>query len=225
MKRMMFVTVWGVTLTCHSVLAQNGSREQPKEDPGPLTQVKSRVQFSVYARSHWGEVVKIAEKEIHVRCANTMDETPKVRVFLPIDVLTNGGVSEDATDATAYRWQDIQKGDQVHVRIVHDDGENVDYCAGIQLERRPGGKIPKSQKPNKHGVPYHLAANVVNDIDNGLDVSDDDIIKAFPFERDPLGPYRAVKPHNLSDDYRIKLEAIREKKDKELKAKPVINKK
>ncbi|MEO2090101.1 MAG: hypothetical protein ABGY75_11465 [Gemmataceae bacterium] len=107
---------------------------------------------------------------------------------------------------------------------MRDEEEKVEYCNAIMIRLRPKGKIPESQKPSKTGVPYHVSANVLNDIHNGLDVDEDEIVKAFPFKRNPLDPNQAVKPDSLSDEYRQKLEANREriakeKKDKELKAK------
>ena len=73
---------------------------------------------------------------------------------------------------------------------------------------------------------YHVQANVLNDIENGLDVPDEEIEKAFPFKRNPVGPDFGVKPDSMPDDYHRKLDAIREKKakEKDLKAKPADKK-
>lgn len=210
-------------------LAQiDNGRDPPKTGDGTENrQVKGRAIFGEGSRGHWGKVVKIDETEMHIRCVYSGDDTPKVRVFRPIDVLANGKVL-DGMPGASYRWQDIQKGDTVTVDIVRDVDEKIDYVVSIRLDLRPGGKIPEPQNM-KDGETHYLRANVRNDIENGLDVSEEEIQKAFPYKPNPFAPLPAgVTPptDRLPDDYCKKLSDIRAKKEKEhgLKAKPLADK-
>ncbi len=195
--------------------------------------VKTRTQFyhSHISYSYTGEVLDIDNKGMTLRCVGgwrSEDRVkPKDRVLRPIDVLSKGEVIEYSGDADSYCWQDVKKGDTVSVDIVHDIDDKEEYCILIRIDARPKGKIPASQKPNKRGVPYHVSQNIKNDIQNGLDVDEDEIVKAFPFKRHLILPNQAVKPDSLSDEYRQKLEANRERiaKEKELKAKSTDPKK
>lgn len=232
MMRILLLCLFIVPLVVSATPAQNGGRDVEKQPPPPLTNVKStiRTKASAYTKSYTGVVTEIDDKQMRVDCSGDDIIKPGVRVFYPLDLMVKGEVTEGGFDCEAYRWQDVQKGDTISVSAVVDKEENLEYITGIMIRLRPKGKIPPSQKPSKRGVPYHVEANVKNDIENGLDVDEEEIKKAFPFKRDPEFPNLAVLPDSLPEKYRKKLEANREriakeKKDKELKAKSADPKK
>jgi hypothetical protein len=115
----------------------------------------------------------------------------------------------------------MKKGDKVDLMVIHDAGENKLYVTRLMISGRVGGKVPPSQLPK--GDEQRLAkSNLLNDINNGLDVSDDDITTVFPTEYLP-GPPGGVAPPpipgGLNKEYQAKLDAIREKKAKDAKDK------
>ncbi len=145
--------------------------------------------------------------------------------FVPIDLLRDGKTLPKVWGCYAYRWQDVQKGDTLDLMALKDDGDGKTYCLEICIQRRPGAELPKSQNPDKD---YRYAGTrIFNAIDNGEDVSEEDIRKAFPPEARPSGG--RFDPGGLIGSlypYREKLEANRERiaKEKALKAKPADGK-
>jgi hypothetical protein len=100
------------------------------------------------------------------------------------------------------------------------------YCTQISIRRRPGEKLPESQTPKKDR--WYNAHRLLNEIENGNDVSDAEMLKVWPPKLDkktgvttPGGLYTG-KYKEMLDANRKR---IAEKKDKELKAKPVADKK
>ena len=127
----------------------------------------------------------------------------------PVDLLKNGKLLRNATGCFGYRWEDVKRGDRVRVETLKDKSDGLTYCLEISIRRRPGATLPKSQIPNAdHG---YLARRILNDLDNGENVTDEDIKKAFP-PRDKI-------PGGLWGEHQEKLDAIRAKKDKEKKDK------
>lgn len=146
--------------------------------------------------------------------------------IVPIDLLRDGGVLPKVFGANAYRWQDVKVGDRVVIEVMEDKADKVVYCTEICISRRPGEKLPQSQNPTTdHRYP---GARIFNDIDNGQDVSDEDIAKAFKpgTYRDPKTAQQVPVPVSKDSPYfkyMEKLEAIRAKKkeqEKDLKATP-----
>ena len=69
------------------------------------------------------------------------------------------------------------------------------------------------------------ARRIVNDIENGVDVSDEEIMKVYPPRKevwDTRGNLiQSAAPGGLNPDWQAKLDAIRaKKKEKDLKATP-----
>jgi hypothetical protein len=64
------------------------------------------------------------------------------------------------------------------VELMKDKAEDKLYCLEISIRRRPGAKLPESQKPEKDD--WYLHHRLFNDLENGEDVDDADIKKAFP---------------------------------------------
>jgi hypothetical protein len=147
--------------------------------------------------------------------------------IVPINVLSNGEILPRVDGMFAYRWGDVKKGDTVELDVKTDKSDGVVYCLQICIHCRPGAKLPESQCPK--GDRYFLARQVYNDIDNGLDVSDEELKKAFPsqFNVDPkTGEKRPGEPGVKYMEYMKKLDAIRsKKKEAELKASPPDKKK
>lgn len=149
---------------------------------------------------------------------------PKEHHFLPTDLLRDGKVMWGATARFSYRWEDVKRADAIQVWVGEDHIDKQMYCVEIAIERRPKGRMPESQKADEDT--QYLFMSLYNDIDNGLDVSDDDIKTLFP----PIPERKnrdgkiinAASPGGLNREWQAKLDAIREKKAKEqeLKAKP-----
>jgi hypothetical protein len=147
---------------------------------------------------------------------------PKEYQFSPVDRLRNKEVLDNVSGMYAYRWQDVKKGDTVAVEAMEDKAEGKVYCLKICIHRRPGEKLPESQSPKRdHRYAWD---RIYNDLTNGEDVSDADILKAFPAQPEYRGPDGKVLvpayPAGLPRDWQVKLDAIRAKKKDELKAKP-----
>ncbi|MEO2089139.1 MAG: hypothetical protein ABGY75_06535, partial [Gemmataceae bacterium] len=146
----------------------------------------------------------------------------KVRPFryVPTDLLRDGKVVPGVFGCYAYRWQDVKKGDTVTLRVLKDDGDQQTYCLMICINRRPGGPLPESQNPKEDH--RYAGARIFNAIENGEDVSEQDIFEAFP----PIAKKNSYEPGGLVGGHyhwRQKLDAnrkrIAEEKEKGLKAK------
>jgi hypothetical protein len=168
-----------------------------------------------------GVVSKINKDEMTV-VEFLRDGTIKEHRLLPIDILRDGDYIYPFSARYSYHWRDVKAGDTVDVMICHDRVDKEWYCMNISIERRPKAKLPKSQRADDDWRFAELT--LLNDIDNGEDVSDADIAKAFPSraeKRDPSGRVlRRAVAGGLTPDYQAKLDAIRAKKDKDLKATP-----
>lgn len=147
--------------------------------------------------------------------------------FHALDLHKAGEVQEWAGDMHSYRWQDVKVGDTIHVHVVKEEESSVftPYAYEISIRRRPGDKLPESQKPKEDKLRWQKDS-LLNDIDNGKDVDDEEIEKLFPPHRDSAtgkidfpGGIPAASRDKLSA-LREKLEAEKAKKEKELKAPP-----
>ncbi len=165
-----------------------------------------------------GEILAVEEGSVQIRCGILKGEgNLQIHRIYPINLLADGKIVDKVTSSHTYRWSDIQKGDYVSLQTLRDDGEGRHYCFGVCIARRPGAKLPESQKPKDDR--RYPRDRLLNDIANGEDVSDDDIAKVYPMiviEKTK----RVVEPGGLPTEWQIKLDAIREKKEKELKTKP-----
>ena len=201
---------------------------QPQQRP--LVTGVSKIDRPVSCNFYEGVVDKIDADEIVV--VQPLDrDVSMVRRLTPIDLLRDGKyIREKYDSANSYLWADVKKGDTVQVRALRDDGDGKMYCLQISICRRPGGKLPESQEPKKDS--FYNARRVLNEIENGNDVSDEELLKTWPTRGEPGTD--EYKPGGLAArfaPYREKLEANRkriaeekEKKEKELKAKPVEKK-
>ena len=190
----------------------------PPKEVTVRTNVKAATKFATYDASYHGVVDKLTAQTLTVRVDGLPGRPPLTREVFPIDRLADGKLADGAGGAFAYRWQDVQKGDRVVLHVVRDGGEGKLYCYELCIDRRPGGKLPESQDPKGDG--RHFRESLLNDIDNGEDVSDADVAAAYP----PLvvpksvpgpGPAFVVTPRSLPEEYQRKLDAIRAKKAKE----------
>jgi hypothetical protein len=153
-------------------------------------------------------------------------EEPHEHRILPIDHLRAGKVLPGVFPRSAYRWEDVRAGDAVELGVAKDHIDKQVYCLEICIKRRPKGTLPESQKEDPQFPRFRL----MNDLENGVDVSDEEIIKVCP----PLKEVRdrrtgeliqTASPGGLNKEWQNKLDAIREKKakeakDKDLKASP-----
>lgn len=143
---------------------------------------------------------------------------PKEYFIVPINLLRKGEVLPEIWGMYAYRWEDVKRGDTVKLIVKKDETDGVLYCMQICIIRRPGVKLPESQNPKKDH--RYAQDRIYNDIDNGEDVSDEEIKKAFPPEfilDRKTGEKIQVQPGVTYTKYMDKLKAIREKKAKEPK--------
>jgi hypothetical protein len=150
-------------------------------------------------------------------------------VIYPCDILAAGKVVKSARGGGAYLWSDVKKGDKVLIEAIKDDGEEKVYAFHIHITRRPGAKLPVGQDPKRDD--RFARDSLLNDIDNGLDVNDEDVTALFPGRtifNPSTGVAEFVRPAGLTKEYQEKLDAIREKakkKEKDLKATPPDKKK
>ena len=169
-----------------------------------------------------GVVEKVSDAEMVVVEVGRLGDDAKEYTVLPINVLRDGKVLPRIWGMFAYRWADVQRGDTVLLEVKEDPADKQSYCMKICITRRPGAKLPKSQKPDEDH--RYSVDRLYNDIDNGEDVSDEDIKKLFPAipARDVgCGITTPAVPGGLPKEWQVKLDAIRAKKqEKELKTVP-----
>jgi hypothetical protein len=184
----------------------------------PVTDVKKGVQFGISVQTYYGTVEKI-DGAVVTLCGTTgLEAKPTVRTFEAIDALAEGGLQKWASGCNTYLWSDLRTGDVVRLGIVLDEVEQKRYCVEVCINRRPGGKLPASQSPEEDG--RYKQALLLNDIDNGEDVSDEDIAVAFP-RKVHSGTQEVIRQGGLDKEYQAKLDAIRaKKKEQALKAQP-----
>lgn len=143
------------------------------------------------------------------------DGTVREHHVVPIDVLRKGDVLLRVGGMYAYRWQDVKKGDTVEVVMKKDPTDGLMYCLEICISRRPGAKLPESQNPKEDH--RYATSRIYNELDNGVDVSDEELTKAFPPEKEFRVNGKLVepkKPYWLPAEYEMKLDTIRAKKAK-----------
>jgi hypothetical protein len=194
------------------------------------TGVKKYTKFPGNKQVYEGVVGDVGKRTMTLRGSLAGEEKATWWTFDAVDVLADGGLLDGADGP--YLWSDMKKGDTVLLYVVRDDDEQKPYVVAFIIYRRPGGKLPPSQDPKWDRL--FADSSLLNDIDNGEDVSDDDIAKVFPpleIPGTPGQPPPPPRPGGLSEKYQKKLDAIRAKKAKEgekkpdLKAPPPLDKK
>ncbi|MBX9627779.1 MAG: hypothetical protein K2X82_28535 [Gemmataceae bacterium] len=81
----------------------------------------------------------------------------------PVDrVLAAGGFHEEEMLGSTYRLADVRVGDEVTLWLQRDGPEGV--CRAVQIERRPGGRVPPApgERPDDPD-PYHAWVNAYQD--------------------------------------------------------------
>jgi hypothetical protein len=197
--------------------------EHKRKIEGKTLNVRSYPEKMSNSRLWHGVVDEVDEQSMTVGSLESGDGDVKSVVMYPCDILAAGKVVKSARGGGAYLWSDVKKGDKVLIEAIRDDGEEKVYAFHIYITRRPGAKLPVSQDPKRDD--RHAKDSLLNDIDNGLDVSDEDITTLFPGKtifHPRTGAPEFVRPAGLTKEYQKKLDAIREKakKDKDLKATP-----
>jgi len=147
--------------------------------------------------------------------------------FHALDLHKAGEVPETATEYGCYRWQDVKVGDTILVGVGKDKESSVltPYVIELCIRRRPGDKLPESQKPKEDKKRWQKDS-LLNDIANGKDVADEEIDKLFPPHRNSATG-QIDFPGGIPQESREQLAALREKlaaekakKEKDLKATP-----
>ncbi len=148
----------------------------------------------------------------------------KEHTFKPTDVLRRGEMLDSVFPRFAYRWEHVKAGDTVILIVAEDHIDKQKYCMEIQIVRRPKGRLPASQLEEEDTA--FPARRIVNDIDNGVDVSDEEILKVYPPKpaRVVDGRKLAATPGGLNEEWQAKLDAIRAKKKDDVKAPPAEKK-
>lgn len=215
MPRIPLTTFVVLVHTSHVISAPPAAPDPPV--PPKLESSVRGVRTSVDLTKGWkitvGVVEQIGEGSITLRRTDG-DAEEKVEVY-PTDLLAKGKVLRKGVDNYFYRWADVKKGDGVGLVTLFDEGEERLYCLQVCIGRRPGEKLPQGQDPLRDRG--YKGRSLLNDIDNGEDVSDDDIAAAFPptyvpidFARPEAGK-RLVRAGGLNADSQKKLDAIRAK--------------
>jgi hypothetical protein len=158
--------------------------------------------------THYTGVVEAVSDDELVLVETLEDETVREHRFAPCSVLRKGEIIRFHTSASSYRWGDIKRGDTVRVDTKKDRVDGLTYCLEVCILRRPGAKLPEGQDPKKDK--NFRQRSILNDIDNHLDVSDEDIAVAFPKRVDPKDE-QVLTRGGLPNAYQLKLDAIREK--------------
>lgn len=219
----MHFTRSGLTSIAACVALAGVAHAQVREEPGkrstPSVGIKTSTIFNPNAMMTYFGVVKEVKDGKVTLLGHDGDLKLKSLTFTATDLLAEGGFHEKAISASCtYLWADMKKGDSVQFHTILDEEDKVTYCVEIKIERRPGGKLPQGQKPEEER--WFLPRSLQNDIDNGEDVSDEDIAKAYP-PRSSKEIGVPDKPGGLDPEYQKKLDAIRaKKKEGALKATP-----
>jgi hypothetical protein len=208
-----------------AALAQDG--KPTIRDGDSKRPLKERHQFNGQgAVGYEGVVTEIDKDTLTLDGADGQRGRKGTYKFHALDLHKTGEVQDWASGPRCYRWQDVKVGDTVSVEVLRDEASSIQtpYVIEICIRRRPGDGLPQSLKP-KEDTRWKYDS-FLNDIDNGEDKSDVEILKLFP----PVIDRRTGRidhPGGLSNEYKIKLTALRErleaekaKKDKDLKAAP-----
>jgi hypothetical protein len=204
--------------------------ERPSARGVRFTNVRVKQETYAGSDSYTGQVDRIDETKMVVRCwREEGDQTTEIEFYAP-DLLAAGKLAKNA-GPFAHRWQDVKAGDKIRLHSMFDTDEERAYCFAIQIYRRPGAKLPPFADP-KVDADGFAAGSILNDIDNGEDVSDEAIAKAFPamFDEKSDRTVKQIRPGGLPEKSQKLLEANRKriaeekaKKEKELKAAPVTD--
>lgn len=207
------------------VFADDRKPEEKHKDS--YTPVKERRKFNGQGgESYEGVVTAIDKDSLTIDGKDGSRGKQGTYKFHALDLHKAGEVQEWAA-TWDYRWQDVKKGDTIHVWVVKDkeDGVFTPYVYEICIRRRPGDKLPESWKPKEDKARWQKDS-LLNDIDNGEDRTDEDIQKLFPPHIDRTTG-QIVLPGGVPNEYKVKLTALREKleaekakKEKALKAAP-----
>ncbi len=214
-----------------------GAKTNPKDNyqKPRYVEVKSWTELQNRGKSYRAVIDKLGDESVTIKVTDYAKEKDKVQELIPIDRLRSGQLLDDLRPGQTYRWIDIKVGDEVALWVAFDDEVKQTYCLAIGVLRRPGARLPQSQRPKEDAERYNIS-RLLNDLENGEDVEDDDIDDFFPPHIVPVDLFRpeagkkCLKPGGLPEKYLKMLVAIREKKakeakDKELKAPTPADKK
>jgi hypothetical protein len=223
MENSFYRSIIALTIIAVNVSAQAPVPAQPKVAVRALTETMSSVGYT--------GVVGLIDKDSMVVVETTDRGQVKEHTFVPIDLLRKGEyISEKYSGGwRAYRWQDVNAGDTVTVDAMWDRDEKVWYCMQICIQLRPKDKLPKSQEPKKDD--QFEIRSLYNDIENGIDVSDEEIKRLLPpYIRvdKKTGEKTQIDSGGLPGRWQLKLDAIRAKakrKNDDVKAPPPTEKK
>lgn len=201
-----------------------GFGDDPPAKRGVVS-IRQGTKFSHTAsQSYSGVVVSIDKEALTLRWLDRRKGEEQESTFHALDLHKAGKIQEWADGATSYRWQDVKKGDTIDLKVQKDETDGKVYALDFIIRRRPGEKLPIAQKP-KHDSRWY-SDSFLNDIDNGEDKTEQEIVERFP----PLFDHRThgmIKPTTFPPEYRTKISDIRdkknaekEKKEQELKATP-----
>ena len=200
------VVIAGVAVTLWAAGSLPAQPLEPKTGDR-WTDVKKWTEFRGGGTTYSGVVDKVGKERATVSCEFGRGRGIARQVY-PINLLADGTIVKGVSGSYAYRWSDLKVGDSVDLKVVHDHGEDRDYCVAVRITRRPGAKLPEGQDPKGDG--RYLRDRVLNDIENGEDVAEEDAGKAFPPKLDPRDG-SLVDPGGLPPEYRTKLNANRDK--------------
>lgn len=164
-------------ILCSAVLLAVALVDAPSNAHGrPRTGVKNLIE-DVACNSCKGVVEEI-DADVMTVVEKKDNNVTVTRKFVPVDLLREGKVLRHMSGMYAYRWSDVKKGDTVELQVLKDDGDGLTYCLAVSIRRRPGAKLPEGQNP-KEDQGYD-ANRVYNAIENGEDVSEEELLKVWP---------------------------------------------
>jgi hypothetical protein len=166
------------------LLAIQAPRATSEEQPTVVVRPPAKPKKTSWRCADWpiytcGTVVDVTSHSITVNPGN---DKPVVH-YPAHTALASGGVMDDVDGGAAYRLMDIKVGDVVCVGAVKE-ANDVTYCIGIYLEKRPGGRLPPCFRTDSVLCPYHERRNALADLEE-KNIPLPDNVRCFYFATDP----------------------------------------
>jgi hypothetical protein len=132
--------------------------------------------YSGFVTEVTGQTIAIAHRGTEIQLYNAAGQKiggeiippQPPRTFLAGNVFADGGYCKELHAQCSYRWSDVKVGDRVTIRF--ERAGDALQCTAIQIERRPGGRVPPAQlkvpDPFHQNLPqWHEQCNAHQDLE------------------------------------------------------------
>jgi hypothetical protein len=131
----------------------------PKQLSGVDKWLLSGPDYSGFVTEVTGQTIAIAHRGTQIQLYNAAGQKiggevippQPPRTFQAGNVFADEGYCKELDAPCSYRWSDVKVGDRVTIRFERVG--NALQCTAIQIERRPGGRVPPAQL--KVRDPFH----------------------------------------------------------------------